>query len=273
MEPDRAMGVVRISDEVELSTLEGEGDDPSVLLIHGLASNARMWLGVGEHLSTAGRRWRAVDLRGHGLSSRSDDGYDFETICSDLAVAARGLGPVIAVGQSWGGNVVVELASRYPHIIAGVVCVDGGFIKLSETFTTWADAESQLRPPDFTGMVRTSLEAMARERLNGWPEAGIDGQLANFEELPDGTIRSRLSWQRHRRILEALWEHDPDPVARTIAVPLLVIATNGDEQKRARVESFSRMASRSEVIWTDAHHDVHAQRPEQVAEWILGVKS
>ena len=78
----------------------------------------------------------AVDLRGHGGSSTPDDGYDFATVAADLVAVAGALGmdrPVVA-GQSWGGNVVLELARRHPHHVTQVVCVDGGVIELSRQF-------------------------------------------------------------------------------------------------------------------------------------------
>ncbi len=36
--------------------------------------------------------------------------------------------PVVA-GQSWGGNVVLELAARRPELVRGIVCVDGGWLR------------------------------------------------------------------------------------------------------------------------------------------------
>ena len=40
------------------------------LLVHGLASNARLWDGVARRLASAGHSAVAVDLRGHGRSPR-----------------------------------------------------------------------------------------------------------------------------------------------------------------------------------------------------------
>ena len=46
------------------------------VLTHGLASNARLWDGVARRLAEAGHRVVTVDQRGHGQSSKPDDGYD-----------------------------------------------------------------------------------------------------------------------------------------------------------------------------------------------------
>ena len=49
------------------------------LLVHGLASNARVWDGVAALLAAAGREVLAVDLRGHGASAAVPDPPDGPT--------------------------------------------------------------------------------------------------------------------------------------------------------------------------------------------------
>src|SRR6476469_5748690 len=100
-----------------------------VLLVHGLASNARLWDGVAARLGDAGHPVVAVDQRGHRRSGVHADGYDTDTCADDLAALISALGwvgelaPVVA-GQSWGGNVVRSLAARH-HVAAGSALVDG----------------------------------------------------------------------------------------------------------------------------------------------------
>ena len=67
------------------------GDVP-VLLVHGLASNARLWDGVALHLARRGHRVVAVDQRGHGRSSKPDDGYDMANVANDLRLLIDELG-------------------------------------------------------------------------------------------------------------------------------------------------------------------------------------
>ena len=71
----------------------GAGSAAPFLLVHGLASNARLWDGMARRLAEAGRSAVAVDLRGHGRSDKPDAGYDFETIGGDLRALIGALGP------------------------------------------------------------------------------------------------------------------------------------------------------------------------------------
>ncbi len=257
--------MVSVAPGVDLAIDEGTGRQPTVLLVHGLSSNRKTWVGVERLLSRDGRAWVAVDQRGHGGSSKVDDGYDFETVTGDLAVLIGDTGPVVAVGQSWGANVVVELAARHPELVSAVVCVDGGFIRLRDGFATWEEAERALTPPDFSGMTLVGLREVAGDRFHGWPEEGIAGQLGNFEVLGDGTIRPWLTWPRHRRILQAMWDQDPVESARSITVPVSVIAVGREEGGRAeRVERLVEACHNGRVTWVEGDHDIHVQQPALV---------
>lgn len=256
---------------VDLHVIVRPGDPHRIpfLFVHGLASNARLWDGVGDELAAHGHASSAVDQRGHGGSDKVSNGFDFATLVDDLdaVIAATFDRPVIAVGQSWGGNVVLELAAARPQLVSGVVCVDGGFIKLSDSFTSWDAVSEQLAPPPLEGMLRTDLELGMRRWLNDFPPSGIAAQLANYQELDDGTVRPHLARDSHMTILRFLWEHDPDALAARVHQPVLVIAASGGvEGTSGRADEFAKQLRSGSVVWMDAHHDVHAQYPEDVAE-------
>lgn len=268
--PDASSHHVETADGTSLRVIHRSGGEKvPFLLVHGLASNARLWDGVGVRLTQAGHPSAAVDQRGHGESDKVDHGFDFETLVADLetVIESEFRRPVVVAGQSWGGNVVLELAAARPDLVTGVVCVDGGFIKLSESFADWRSAERQLAPPRLSGMPVADLEAGMRVRLTGFPPAAIAAQLANFEILGNGTVRQRLSFDRHMTILRFLWEHDPDELSSRVNQPVMVIAALGGAQGHTdRVTGFVSRLSRGSVVWIDAHHDMHAQRPEDVGD-------
>ena len=226
-----------------------DGDGDAYLLVHGLASNAQMWDGVARRLADRGHRVVAVDQRGHGRSDNPDEGYDYGTLTRDLVAVmdALGLDVVVAVGQSWGANVVLELAARHPSRVRGVACVDGGTRDMVDRLPDWHDAERMLAPPNLTGVRADDIAARVREMHADWPEEGIAGALANFEMRDDGTVAPWLARDRHMVILRALWEHRPTEVRRGLTIPLLDI--------QARDHS--------------AHHDIHAQKPDLVTQLLL----
>lgn len=248
-------------------------DGVPFVLVHGLASNARLWDGVAAELSAHGHRVAAVDLRGHGRSDKPDDGFDFETVTRDVLAVLDGLGyerPIV-VGQSWGADVVMELAARAPGRALGIACVDGGWSDLQSRFPDWDDCAAALAPPRLVGLPATSVETRIRQMHPTWPASGIAGTMANFEIRADGTIAPWLTFERHMRILRELWGHHPAELFAQVRVPVLLLpADTGDgawtAEKRAAVSRADASLARARTQWfSPADHDVHAQHPVEVA--------
>lgn len=267
--------------DVSLRILEWSGDGVAtgapMVLVHGLASNALLWQGAARELVARGHRVFAVDQRGHGRSSKPDDGYDMGTVTEDLVqlldhLAARGIERPVVVGQSWGGNVVVELAARRPDLVRGVVAVDGGFLELQEHFPIWDDCASALAPPNLLGTPAERMRGYMRGAHPDWPESGIDGQMGNFEVLDDGTIRPWLTFDRHLKVLRGLWEHRPHELFPKIATAVMFVPADHDHgvfaaTKRRTVERALGGLPRGRVEWFHgADHDLHAQHPERFAD-------
>jgi pimeloyl-ACP methyl ester carboxylesterase len=270
-----------------LAVRTADGAERPFLLVHGLSSNARLWDGVARHLARAGHRVVAVDLRGHGRSEAPEGGYDTDTCADDLAALATTLGltgdrvPVV-VGQSWGGNVVLSLAARHPGGVAAVACVDGGWIRLHGRFTSFEECWAALAPPVFDGMRYADLAERIRTMRPGWPAEGLEGTLANLEELPGGGVRARLSREHHREIVRSLYEGDPHAWYPQVTVPALLVPATGPESEPGEDE---RLAGTREAVldalgllpdgqvawYPGADHDIHAEHPARLAQDLLAL--
>jgi pimeloyl-ACP methyl ester carboxylesterase len=272
---------VAVAPGVELHARRWTGDaEVPFLLVHGLSSNARTWDGVAHRLRGLGHPVTSVDLRGHGLSAKPDEGYDFATLARDLLCVLDHLDweRAVVAGQSTGGNLAVDLASRAPARVAGVVGVDGGFIDLRARWPRWADCERALAPPALEGTPRSRVAAAMRVAHHDWSDDSIEATLANLEVLADGTVRPWLTRGRHLSILRALWEHSPSEVIATLEMPVLLVpADSGDDWARAKRDEIDRAVAAGRdvrVHWfAPADHDVHVQHPTELAgvmhEWEL----
>jgi pimeloyl-ACP methyl ester carboxylesterase len=257
------------------------------LLVHGLASNARLWDGVGRRLAATGHQAVAVDQRGHGRSEVPDSGYDTDTCADDLAAVIDLLGwtgpraPVVA-GQSWGGNVVLSLAARHPGSVAGVCCVDGGWIRLADRFPDAEACWQALAPPSFDGLRYDDLAERIRQANPHWPEEGLAGTLANLVRTADGGVRARLSREHHRSIVDSLYRGDPRRWYPAIEVPVLLCPATAaapdarpDADQRAAItraavlEALAALPDGGVRWYPGAHHDIHAEQPDPVAADLL----
>ena len=250
--------------------------------MHGLSSNARTWDGVAGLLAAAGHEVVAVDQRGHGHSEQVSDGYTTPQCAADLAQLIELLGftgdrtPVVA-GQSWGGNVVVDLAARHGGV-AGVALVDGGWIQLSRRFATFDECWKALEPPSFDVTRADELTGWLAKAHPDWSEEGLAGTMANFEILGDGVVRPWLRRDHHGEIVRSMFEAEPAALFPDIDVPVLLVPVMGDPPdesdvaKRAAVSEAESLLPHASIRWyLGADHDVHVQHPQQVADDLLGL--
>ncbi len=211
-----------------------------LVLLHGLASSSHIW-NLSAPVLAERFTVLALDQRGHGESARPDDGYDFDSVSGDLDafITALDLEAPVLVGHSWGGSVVVHYAASHPDKVAGIVLVDGGFTEMSSREEmTWERVERDLSPPDFIGV---TVDAF-KERARGWALGGLwrpeieKAVLANFEVLDDGTIRARLSRDRHMKILRSLWEVKSSALYGRIECPVFLVPAVQDpvDERMAR---------------------------------------
>lgn len=253
-----------------------DGDEAPFVLVHGLASNAHTWDLVGEELARHGHRVVSVDLRGHGLSDKPDEGYDFATVTQDLYRLLVTLGlekekPYLA-GQSWGGNVLLAFAARYTAVARGYTFIDGGVIHLkAQCPQNWDELVHELRPPNLVGTPREALRQHIQQTHPDWSSAGVEASLANFEKLPDGTIRPWLKLHIHLKILRELWEQEPPKLYPKVQEPVLVcLADDGHAQwvKRKKLGAAEAEAGLRDVQihwFPNTAHDIHIHRPHEIA--------
>lgn len=250
-----------------------EGKD--FLLLHGLASNALTWSFVAQRLAEQGHHVYAIDQRGHGLSEKPAGGYDYDTITNDLFKVIEQLNldqPVLA-GQSWGGNVLLEFAVRYPGVASAYVFVDGGYLELNGR-GTWEQVSQMLKPPNLNGVERQALKTRIQSGHPGWSDEVVEATMGNFESISGGRVRPNLSLEHHMAILRAMYDQDTRSLYKQVQEPVLIcVADDGSqwaEIKRSQLEIAQAGIANSDVVWfKNAAHDIHQDRPNELSAEIL----
>lgn len=100
---------------------EGKGEQ-TVILVHGLASNAGFWRYNIPELS---KHYRviAVDLPGYGKSQKGDYAYSISFYAEQLKslIEELNLKNVILVGHSMGGQIGIKFAIKYPDALSKLI--------------------------------------------------------------------------------------------------------------------------------------------------------
>jgi pimeloyl-ACP methyl ester carboxylesterase len=238
-------------------TDEGEGD--VVLLIHGLGSSSEDWE-LQLPVLTPGYRVIAIDLRGHGESSKPAGPYSLEMFAGDVAalIEALDIGLCHVVGLSLGAMTTLELAASRPDLVRSAVVVNAG--------------------PDF--IPRTLKErAMVWQRLTLVRTLGLRklGQLVADRTLPDeGQAELR------ERVAEVIADNDKAAYLASmraivgwsvvdrldqITSPMLVVASELDY---IPVESKQPIMAGAHdvrlVVVPDARHLLPVEKPDEFNE-------
>jgi len=275
-----------------------DGTGRQVLLLHGLASNARIWELTAPYLYKQDLVLVAPDLRGHGLTDKPGGVYDLDTYMRDLAAFANATNlerPVI-VGHSWGAVLALEFAARFPFgplSPAGIVLVDGGMTQLDQAKQagqplTFEQMHEQMRPPDLDGMPLETFLARLEDR--GRDERVVPIMLSNFEvtqqSAPDEAqqqtevIHPRLSREHHMQIVRSLWDYPTYRRFSLVRCPVLMLpaqppapVSDRDQayliMKREGILKAQEIIDHLQVHWMeDSLHDIPLQRPQALGEII-----
>jgi pimeloyl-ACP methyl ester carboxylesterase len=101
------------------------GHGPAVVLLHGFGDTGAMWSPLASRLA-AKHTVVVPDLRGMGLSSHPEGGYDKWTQAGDIRAVLRQLGidRAVVVGHDIGTMVAFAYAARYPDKTERLVVMD-----------------------------------------------------------------------------------------------------------------------------------------------------
>lgn len=176
---------------------ESESSLPTVVFVHGLATDLTMWAPVARRLGELGFKTIAYDQRGHGQSTLGAEAISADRLARDLrcVVEALELSDVVVVGHSAGGIVAEsllvhatdEFASR---LLACVLCSTG-------STTRKLDAVSEAIIAAFTGSSIieriVSIRAVGRVLFTGFagpiqPAAHVAAALHGYTQSP-GHVR------------------------------------------------------------------------------------
>jgi len=184
---------------------EGAGSETGVLLVHGFTGTPQSLRPWGEHLAAQGWTVICPRLPGHGTSIRDlarttgDDWYG-EAQMALVGLAER-CSSVFVCALSMGGTVALDLASRQPERVAGLVVVNGSIYS--------DDPRARLAP--ILGKLPFSVKGIASDI------ADPNGHELGYDRVPLRAAAALLAYQN--RVKERLSK---------VQAPLLLLCSRQD---------------------------------------------
>jgi pimeloyl-ACP methyl ester carboxylesterase len=187
----------------------GTTEDPPVLLLHGVTSNAQIWWRIGPALAARGYRVIAIDMPGHGRTQGWRGRHRFEATAEDVVGFVRAAGldraDLAVVGHSWGAMV----AARLPGLGVGprvIVLLDPPALTVAQFEVFVQDPSEQLHA--------TYDEAAAALRAVNptWTDGDVAAKAKGLTEFnPDAVLRVLLEngdWDAGMSSAREAREHD-----------------------------------------------------------------
>ena len=268
--------------DLRVRYLDWGGDGPPVLALHGLASSAH-WYDIVAPLLRERFRVIAPDQRGHGQTTQADAGYDWRSLSLDAVALLDHLGisRAVVMGHSWGANVAINVAAKFPDRVSSLVLVDGGFFtpRLG-VGSTWEEFSARLAPRKVAG-TREEYLAQVRSQLSVcWsPEVERIVKTMVYED-PQGRMQDILTPANHAQVIKEMWEQpasDTWPRVRceTLIVPAGPTAERANSEfavvRRRMVDAAAEAIENVQVRWIpETVHDIGYHKPGELAEIIRG---
>jgi pimeloyl-ACP methyl ester carboxylesterase len=210
-----------------------------------------------------GQRHRvlAPDLRGHGRSLFSEDGFSLEDAADDIAALVRARtdgSPVIVVGYSLGTAVAQVLADRHPALVGALVLAAGEFVPARQLHKKallraggWQGVWQRLTNGRWLGhrlVDRAAATNPAAEGIRDW-------LVSELERGHPAALRAAG---------RALGRFDATGIAsrRAEPLPVVVVQTTNDRLVKPRIQAGLARTWNAEVVALDADHDAPVAHPD-----------
>lgn len=240
------------SEAMPWSDETGRADGPLVVVVHGSMDRSSGMLRVARQLDDVARVVR-YDRRGYGRSAPHPGPFTMDGQVADLlqVLADR---PAVLVGHSYGGNVALALAARYPHLVRAVAVYESPLSWEPWWPGTTAGAAAVAATQDPADAAERFMRRMIGD--------------ARWEALPERTRETRR--REGRAMVHELADlrlHRPW-VATDLTMPLITgYGERGQPHHRHGMEYLAASVAGAQVVEiAEARHDAPMSHPAAFVE-------
>lgn len=260
--------------DIKLSYLEwNQGNEP-LLLLHGMADNALVWLSTGEYLAHD-YHIVAPDMRGHGESGKPEkDYYNFELAINDLEALMDKLGWSSAhvVAHSWSGKLAAIWARQNGNRLGGrlrsMILVDPIFIwKIPSIFKLTFPFLYKVLPflqgmGPFPSYEAALEKARQMNQYKDWTPLQQEVFEASIEQKSDRTWGSKFTIAARDGIFEEVMR--APGFTTPIDIPSLFIQPEkGVNRQEWQLKPYKTYLKNLQVVTVPGNHWAFLTKPEE----------
>ncbi|MBE0551981.1 MAG: alpha/beta hydrolase [Ignavibacterium sp.] len=170
-------------DDPKIAFIDQGSGEQTIILVHGLASNAGFWR---YNIPEFAKKYRviAVDLPGYGKSQKGNYKYSMSFYADQIKrlIEELKLKNVVYVGHSMGGQIGIKLAIKYPELLSKLILSSpAGFEEFQQGEGDWLRSVMTMK-----GVKSTTEEGIRRNlamNFYGWED--------NWEWMVEERVRMR----------------------------------------------------------------------------------
>ncbi len=252
-----------------LQAHDSGGPGEAVLFLHFSGANLMMWSRV---VSEFEQKYRVVllDLRGHGTSDRSPDGYAIDDMARDVVVVIEqlNLGRVHVVGSSLGAEVGLSLAANAPERVSSLVC-EGAPCSEYGPYSTWEGSEEtfEAHVAEQLGKMRStpetvfsSIDALVEAKRGvlqtyGWWNEDVEAMVRyGVRQTEGGGVTESFGRPALAEYMEQYFRKRFEEDYRRVTCPLLLTFGKDDLEdpgEKAVIEALCGLAKHGRIVEVD----------------------
>jgi pimeloyl-ACP methyl ester carboxylesterase len=252
------------------------GKGPAVILLHGFADTGDMWAPVAAALA-AKHTVIVPDLRGMGLSSHPEGGYDKKTQGGDVArvLDALKIDKADLVTHDIGNMVGYAFAAQYPSRVTRWVVIDaplpgiGPWDEITRSPLLW---HFNFRGPDVERLVkgreRIYLDRFYNE-LSANPKAIDEATRRHYARLYARPGNMHAAFNQFAAFSQDVKDNTAFLAKGKLAMP--VLALGGDHSLGTQMADIVRVVASdvSQDVITNSGHWVMEEQPKQTTAKIV----
>jgi pimeloyl-ACP methyl ester carboxylesterase len=213
---------IQVEPEVKLEVINWGGGGIPLIFLAGLGHTAHVFDEFAPQLTDKYYVF-GITRRGFGESSQPDSGYSLSTLVEDIhnVIDSLGVGKVVVVGHSLGGDEMTLLAKKYPEDVRALIYIEAAYNRVSARDSLFRYQVPETPIPKPSKMDSSSAEAYRDyyARVNG-----VTMPLSEIKTMYSWTTDGRFNGSKTPgRIYGQITGSLRDPDYSGINIPALAI--------------------------------------------------
>lgn len=259
----------------------GYKNNETIICIHGLGGSSLSFIEIGEMLKDK-YHFVSIDLPGHGRTSTFsyELGYEMSNLIEwvNECMLLLGYNSFNILAHSWGGDIALHYAAKYPQKVNKILLIDGGYqlkYMYYEYMNTSLEHEITNYEKDFDGYIFSNWDDFVKEEEKSYLRYSDLLKKASMDLMKeeDGVIKFIASGTVAKAAIIGMYNSPTSLVFNKLSNNILLLQSTLPEswlEYRQFASNFFKKNTKAIVKEIkNVTHMMHWDNPEAVADELI----